>query len=106
MHVSPEAQVAGNRIAPEHAYLQLADHPRWVVERHRLYRDLRFPTFMNAIAFINRVAEIAERQDHHPNIHLHEWCFVRLDLYSHIDDALSQKDVDLAIAIDEIAGDA
>lgn len=62
--------MARSRISPESTYLQLKDYPRWVVERTRLYRDFRFPSFVDAIAFITRVAEVAERQDHHPNIHL------------------------------------
>jgi 4a-hydroxytetrahydrobiopterin dehydratase len=76
-----------------------------VVERHRIYRDLRLPSFRDAVAFITRVGDIAERLDHHPNIFLHEYFFVRLELYSHIDGGISQRDVDLALAIDEIAGD-
>ena len=90
------------RISPESAYRQLADHPQWVVERHRLYRDYRFPSFLAAVAFIQRVAEVAERHDHHPNISLHEYCFVRVELYSHRTDALTQKDVELAKAIDHL----
>ncbi len=94
------------RVTPEDAYHQLEQHPRWVVERTRIYRDLRFASFMDAISFINRVADIAERHDHHPNIQLHHYLFVRLELYSHLDDGLSQKDIDLAKAIDAVAGDA
>jgi 4a-hydroxytetrahydrobiopterin dehydratase len=94
---------SGQPISPEAAYQQLGDHPAWVVERSRMYRDFRLPSFREAIALVNRVAEVAESQQHHPNIHVHEWCFVRLELYSQIDNALSQKDVDLALAIDSMA---
>jgi 4a-hydroxytetrahydrobiopterin dehydratase len=88
--------------SPETAFRRLRDHPSWVVERTRIYRDFRLPSFVAAIALVNLVADVAERQRHHPNITVHEWCFVRLELYSHIENAISQKDVDLALAIDAV----
>jgi 4a-hydroxytetrahydrobiopterin dehydratase len=89
-------------ISPEVAYRALEGHPTWVVERHRLYRDFRLGSFTEAISFVTRVAEVAERLGHHPNILVHEWCFVRLELYSHLEDALSDRDVELALAIDRM----
>jgi 4a-hydroxytetrahydrobiopterin dehydratase len=91
-------------IAPEAAAEELKEHPLWVVERSRLYRDFRFKNFKAAIAFVNRVAELAESLAHHPNIRVHEWCFVHLELYSHADGGLSRFDVDFALALDEMLG--
>ena len=91
-------------IAPEVAAAELKEHPLWVVERSRLYRDFRFKDFKTAIAFVNRVADLAERLAHHPNICVHEWCFVHLELYSHADGGLSRFDVDFALALDEMLG--
>jgi 4a-hydroxytetrahydrobiopterin dehydratase len=91
-------------IAPELAADELKEHPAWVVERSRLYRDFRFPNFRAAIAFVNEVAELAESLAHHPNILVHEWCFVHLELYSHADGGLSRFDVDFAIALDAMIG--
>lgn len=87
-------------ISPEAAYRALDGHPGWVVERHRLYRDYRFESFTSAIKFVNRVAELAERLGHHPNIRLHEWCFVQLELYSHQYGTISTLDVEFALALD------
>jgi 4a-hydroxytetrahydrobiopterin dehydratase len=91
-------------IAPEAAAAELEQHPLWVVERSRLYRDFRFKNFKAAIAFVNQVADLAERVAHHPNILVHEWCFVHLELYSHADGGLSRFDVDFALALDELVG--
>ena len=91
-------------IAPEVAAAELKNHPLWVVERSRLYRDFRFENFKAAIAFVNQVAELGERLAHHPNICVHEWCFVHLELYSHADGGLSRFDVDFALALDELLG--
>ncbi len=87
-------------IAPEDAYRALRAHPAWIVERDRIRRDLRFASFSAAVDFIDRVAAVAEEVGHHPNIRLHEWCFVELEVYSHVSGGLTGKDVELAAAID------
>jgi len=96
----PEPPAAARRVTPEEAYTRLREHPAWIVERSRIHRDYRFATFRDAVRFIDAVAEVAEAHAHHPNITLHEWCFVRLELYSHLHDCLTQADVDLAVALD------
>jgi 4a-hydroxytetrahydrobiopterin dehydratase len=100
---APRANPAeGVRLSPEQAYLALAQHPGWVVERSRIYRDYRFASFRAAMDFVDRVADLAESVAHHPNILVHEWCFVRLELYSHVSDCISQADVDFALATDDL----
>ena len=94
-------------ITPEEAQRALKAHPGWVVERDRLHRDFRLASFKDAMQLINRVAAVAEAQKHHPNIRLHEWCFVELEVYSHVTGGLTTKDVELAMAIDAaLDGDA
>ena len=48
----------------------LADHPEWELdsESGAIVRNLEFPTFADAIAFIDRIAPIADEHDHHPDI--------------------------------------
>jgi 4a-hydroxytetrahydrobiopterin dehydratase len=87
-------------ITPEAAHRALRSHPGWMVERDRLRRDFRLASFKDAMELIVRVAAVAEAQRHHPNIRLHEWCFVELEVYSHVSGDLTTRDVDLAIAID------
>ena len=95
----PEGPAASLRVTPEEAYTRLREHPAWIVERRSIHRDYRFASFRDAVRFIDAVAEVAEAQAHHPNITLHEWCFVRLELYSQLHDCLTQADVDLAVAL-------
>lgn len=90
------------RISPEIAYRRLEAHPAWVVERTRIYRDVRLPSFIDAVDLLNRVAVVAERLQHHPNLCIHEWCFVRIELYSHLENELTHQDIELAIAIDAL----
>ncbi len=54
------------------------------------------------MAFVNLVAGVAETIGHHPNIRVHEWCFVELEVYSHVSGGLTAKDVELAIAVDAL----
>jgi 4a-hydroxytetrahydrobiopterin dehydratase len=95
----PHAAPAG-AVTPEGAYRALKAHPAWIVERDRIHRDLRFASFSAAIDFIDRVAAVAETVGHHPNIRLHEWCFVELEIYSHVSAGLTIRDVELAKALD------
>ncbi len=87
-------------MTPEDAYRALGAHPAWIVERDRIRRDFRLASFAAAMDFINRVAAVAERVGHHPNIRLHEWRFVELEVYSHDSGGLTTRDVDLVAAID------
>jgi 4a-hydroxytetrahydrobiopterin dehydratase len=91
---------AAAALTPEDAYRALKAHPAWVVERDRIHRDFRLASFSAAMALVNSVADVAETVCHHPNIRLHEWCFVELEVYSHVSGGLTAKDVELVIAID------
>jgi len=48
----------------------MTDLPEWKNEDNKLVRTTTFPSFMRAIQFVNAVAHLAERQDHHPDIHV------------------------------------
>jgi 4a-hydroxytetrahydrobiopterin dehydratase len=63
-------------------------------------RDLTFEDFGAAIAYVNRVAAMAERADHHPDILVHGWNKVRLTLSTHSQGGLTEADFALAREID------
>ena len=70
-------------------------------ETKYLYKEFKFSDFKTALTFINKVGELAEQQAHHPII----WnCYntVKLELYTHSEGGITQKDYDLAEAIDSI----
>lgn len=92
-------------LTPEEAYKDLRKHQGWIVERDLIYRDYRFPDFKSALDFINDVARIAEELDHHPNITLHEFCFVRISSYTHAVNGITQRDIELARALDDSLGE-
>jgi 4a-hydroxytetrahydrobiopterin dehydratase len=73
-----------------------------VVDAHHLEKEYRFDDFRQALAFTNRVGELAEEQGHHPDIHL-SWGKVRLDIWTHKIDGLHDSDFILAAKADRLA---
>jgi len=60
-----------------------------------LQREFRFKDFAEALAFVNRVGELAEREGHHPDIEIH-WNEVTLRWWTHVADAVTERDHQLA----------
>ena len=75
----------------------------WALEEGKLVRTFKFRRFVEAIAFVNRVAEIAEAEGHHPNITIN-YNRVRLELFTHAIKGLSENDFILAAKINQIPG--
>ena len=75
--------------------------PAWRIVDGRLHRELRFEDFAQAFGFMTSVALLAERRNHHPDWS-NSWNRVVIDLVSHDVKGLSQRDFDLAAAIDAL----
>jgi 4a-hydroxytetrahydrobiopterin dehydratase len=75
----------------------------WRREGDAIVRDRRFTDFSAAIAFVERVAEVAESANHHPDILVHGWNKVRLSLATHSEGGLTAADFEMAARIDELA---
>ena len=71
-----------------------------VVNEHHLEKEYRFKNFKEALAFTNVVGEIAEREGHHPDIHL-AWGKVGLTIWTHKIDGLTESDFVLAAKVDD-----
>jgi 4a-hydroxytetrahydrobiopterin dehydratase len=80
----------------------LAKHPGWRVEGKELIRTFELPSFREAIAFVGRVADAAEREDHHPDIDI-RYRRVTLRLSTHDAGGLTFRDPKLAALADEAA---
>jgi len=70
-----------------------------VVEEHHLEKEYRFKDFRTALAFTNRVGELAEAQGHHPDIYL-AWGKVRLVIWTHKINGLTESDFIFAAKAD------
>jgi len=74
----------------------------WRRDDASIARDLTFDDFAGAIAFVNRVAQVAEAANHHPDILVHGWKHVRLTLSTHSQGGLTGADFALAAQIDAL----
>ena len=76
--------------------------PGWqVVNGHHLAKEYEFPDFAGALAAANRVGQLAEEQGHHPDLHL-AWGKLRVEIWTHKIDGLTESDFILAAKIDEV----
>lgn len=71
-----------------------------VLDQQRLAKTFRFPDFATALAFVNQAGEIAERQGHHPDLHL-SWGSVGVEISTHDAGGLTELDFTLAHSIDQ-----
>ena len=71
----------------------------WTRRGNALTRTFEFPTFPAAIAFVNRVAEVAEKMDHHPDVDI-RYTKVTCSLSTHSAGGITAKDFKLAEEID------
>ena len=87
--------------------LLLPEVPEWrvdVVEGvKRIHREFRFKDFRSALGFAVQVGELAEREQHHPELHL-AWGKVRIETWTHKIRGLHQNDFILAAKIDALYG--
>lgn len=74
--------------------------PGWERSGDEIVRTVRFADFLSGIGFINRVAEMAEAADHHPDIDI-RYRNVRFALSTHSEGGLTDKDLQLAHQISE-----
>lgn len=89
------------RLSDEAIATRLQQQPAWSLRDGKLYRQLQFANFVEAFGFMTQVALLAERADHHP-----EWFnvyrSVEIWLVTHAAGGISQRDFDLAQAIDRL----
>jgi 4a-hydroxytetrahydrobiopterin dehydratase len=75
----------------------------WQRKGDAIAREWKLADFAAAIAFVNRVADLAEQTNHHPDIDLHGWNKVSLRLSTHSEGGITQADLDMADRIDALA---
>jgi 4a-hydroxytetrahydrobiopterin dehydratase len=75
---------------------------KWEREGDEIVREWRFDDFSEALAFVNRVGEVAEDANHHPDILLHGWNKVKLSLTNHSAGGLTEMDFAMAGRFDDL----
>ena len=81
----------------------LAAVPQWTIsaDGKRISRTFTLKDFVEAMKFVNKVADVAEAQGHHPDIHIH-WNKVELDLWTHAIGGLHENDFVMAAKLDDL----
>ncbi len=75
--------------------------PEWELDDETIRRTFRFEDFTSAMGFVTRVALVAEKANHHPDIDI-RWNKVTLALTTHDADGLTSRDLELAKDIDKL----
>ena len=73
----------------------------WQYKDQKISKTFNFNSYMEGIEFINKIAQIAEKEDHHPNI-TNVYNKVEIVLFTHSENAITEKDYNLANQIEEI----
>jgi len=71
----------------------------WKVEGELLKKEFKFNDFRGSLAFVNKVGEIAEKADHHPDITF-GWGYANIELTTHDTGGLTHNDFDVAKDVD------
>ena len=80
----------------------LARISNWSRQGDSILRNYSFKNFKEAMQFVNRVADEAEAQNHHPDILIYGWNNVQISLFTHSVGGLTEKDFSLAERIDKL----
>jgi 4a-hydroxytetrahydrobiopterin dehydratase len=72
-----------------------------ILDEQRLEKEFKFPDFSHALKFVNRVGDLAEKQNHHPDIYF-TWGKARIQIWTHSAKGLTETDFILAAKIDEL----
>ena len=73
----------------------------WAADGDELVKRFSFSTFPDGIAFVNRVADVAEDVGHHPDIDI-RYTTVTMRLSTHSEGSITARDLDLARRIDAL----
>ncbi len=90
------------RLAEEEITRALQNLPRWNRQGNEITRTFEFADFAEAMAFVNRVAQVAEQANHHPDITIN-YNRVTLSLVSHDSGGVTERDVNMAANINKVA---
>ena len=73
-----------------------------VLDGKKLAKEFEFKNFVEAIEFVNKIAKVAEYQGHHPNLRIHDYKKVEVELFTHKINGLHLNDFILAANIETL----
>lgn len=89
------------RLSADEVSSALAGLPLWSGDADGIRRTVELPTFRDAVTAIDRIADVAEELDHHPDVDL-RWRTLHLSLVTHSAGGVTANDLELARRIDAL----
>ena len=105
--IAKKCQPCGKGVSPlsvGESKTYLAQIPSWSLsgDGKSIWRELAMKDFLAALRLMNKIGEAAEREDHHPDLHLTGYRKLRIELATHSIGGLSENDFILAAKIEEL----
>lgn len=94
-------EVGGTPMPSKEVRDNLKKIPGWQLNGKLIQREFVFKDFVKAMKFVNKIADIAESEGHHPDLHIH-WNKVLVEMWTHAVGGLSENDFILAAKINRI----
>jgi 4a-hydroxytetrahydrobiopterin dehydratase len=82
---------------------KLKNLDNWSFDSNQIHSDFQFKDFKEALNFVNKVGDEAEKMNHHPDIFLHSWNKVKITISTHSEGGVTEKDFKLAGIIDNLS---
>lgn len=89
------------KLNAEELIIRLAELDFWKVVNNRLMKRYKFPDFAESLTFVNKIGEIAETHDHHPDIAF-GWGYAEIYLSTHDLGGITIRDIAVAKEIDAL----
>lgn len=89
------------KLSEEEVEMALERLDSWKFDDDKIEKKFKFANFAEALAFVNKVGEVADAADHHPDIKF-GWGFAKVETTTHDRDGVTDHDIDLAHKIDSI----
>lgn len=88
------------RLSADEIDSKLASLKGWKRDGDFITKTFKFKAFMDGIQFVNEIAAIAEKLEHHPDIHI-RWTTIRLEVQTHDEGGITSYDIKLATEIEK-----
>ncbi len=81
---------------------KLSDTDGWEIVENKLIKEYKLKNFSDAVSFIVKIGIEAEKLDHHPDLYLYGWNKVKVILFTHSANGITDNDINLAHKIEQI----
>lgn len=73
----------------------------WKIKK-ALVLEVKLDDFKSVITLVNKIKDVAEKLNHHPNLHIHDYNELQIEIYTHEKNEITEKDFELAKEIEKI----